>query len=144
MERFVGVGNPFAIRRPRAGESVLDVGCGVGLDVLVAGLLVGSSGRAVGIDLTPEMVELPRQLASAHPSGNVEIVVANVETLPFPDASFDSVISNAALNLVPDKDRAFDEIHRVLKPGGAFVVADLIALEDIPDSERTRPDAWST
>ena len=142
--RFVGVGNPFAVGRPTSGERVLDVGCGCGLDVFVAGHLAGRDGRSVGIDITPEMLELPRRLLGTGPLDNLEFLEADVESLPFDDGTFDRVISNGALNLVPDKDRALREIHRVLRAGGTFATADLLVTETVPASVLEDMDAWST
>lgn len=142
VERFVGVGNPFRVRGPVAGERVLDLGCGCGLDVFVAAQQVGPSGRAVGVDLTPAMLELARPFASDH--GQVELVEGSVERLPFADRSFDLVISNGALNLVPDKRAAYREAHRVLAPGGVLAVADLLVTEAIPPEVLASEDAWST
>ena len=144
VDRFVGVGNPFRIRMPNVGERVLDLGCGCGLDVFVAARLVGPEGSAVGIDLTPEMVEGARQAAADWPLKNVHVQVGEIEALPFSDGSFDLVISNGALNLVPDKDAAFSEAWRVLKPGGDFVAADLLVTETVPAEVLESLDAWST
>ena len=144
VDRFVGAGNPFAVERPEAGERVLDLGCGCGLDVFVAAQLVGSRGRAVGIDLTPEMLASAERAAAAWPLGNVELRVGDVEVLPFGDATFDRVVSNGVLNLVPDKDAAFSEACRVLRPGGRFVVADLLVTETVPAEVLASLDAWST
>jgi len=143
VERFVGVGNPFSLVRPRPGERVLDVGCGAGLDLLVASLLVGQTGLSVGVDLTPAMVEWARQAAGVWTMGPVELHEGSVEALPLADASFDVVISNGSLNLVPDKDAAFSEIARVLRPGGTFAAADLVVLESLPAEVAGRLDAWS-
>jgi len=144
VDRFVGVGNPLGIRRPRAGERVLDLGCGCGLDVFVAAALVGESGRAVGVDLTPEMVAWAQRYAGACPDGNVAFLPCAAEDLPFEDGTFDLVISNGALNLVPDKGAAFAEAHRVLRAGGTFAVADLLVTESIPAEVLSSMDAWST
>jgi ubiquinone/menaquinone biosynthesis C-methylase UbiE len=97
----------------------------------------------VGVDLTPEMVELVRKAAAAWTMGPVEVHEASVEALPLADASFDIAISNGALNLVPDKDAAFSEIARVLRPGGTFAAADLVVLESLPEEVACRLDAWS-
>jgi len=140
-DRFVGVGNPFGVQRPASGARVLDLGCGSGLDVFVAAVLVGAAGRAVGLDLTPEMLAWPRR----HVAGrNVEFHEGLIEALPFEDESFDMAISNGALNLVPEKDAAFREIFRVLVPGGAFAVADLLVTATVPEEVLKRMDAWST
>jgi ubiquinone/menaquinone biosynthesis C-methylase UbiE len=140
VDRFVGVGNPFRVRRPERGARVLDLGCGSGLDVFVAARLVGAEGRAAGVDLTPEMLAWPRR----HAAGSAEFHEALIEALPFPDGSFTLAISNGALNLVPDKDAAFREIFRVLAPGGAFAVADLLVTATVPEEVLRGMDAWST
>jgi arsenite methyltransferase len=141
--RFVGVGNPFRIRAVHAGERVLDVGCGCGLDAFVAATLVGPSGQVVGIDLTPEMLEWPREAQGEVRTENVCFMEAAVEALPFDDASFDLAISNGVLNLVPDKDAAFREIARVLRNGGDFVAADIVVMQTIPEEVLKSADAWS-
>lgn len=144
VDRFVGVGNPFRIRMPIVGERVLDLGCGCGLDVFVAGRLAGAEGRAVGIDLTPEMIADSQSVAATWPLQNVELRVGGIEALPFDEGSFDLVISNGVLNLVPDKDAAFSEAWRVLEPGGDFVAADLLVTETVPAEVLESLDAWST
>ena len=142
-ERFVGVGNPLRVRPPRPGESVLDVGCGCGVDTLVASQLVGPPGRAIGLDATPEMLDYPRNAGELHGCA-AAFVQGVVEQLPFVDGSFDLVISNGALNLATDKDRSFSEIARVLAPTGEMIVADLIVREAIPEHLLASMDAWST
>jgi len=144
LRRFVGVGNPFAVRPPRRGERVLDVGCGCGLDAFVASRMVGPEGRVVGLDLTAEMVRWPRAAAKAWPLGNLQFRVGFAEKIPFEDATFDEVISNGVLNLVPDKDAAFAEIARVLRPGGVFAAADLLVVDTVPAAVLADLDAWST
>jgi arsenite methyltransferase len=144
VECFVGVGNPFMIDRPRNGERVLDVGCGCGFDTYVASILVGDRGTAVGVDLTPEMLEVARRGLVSWTPHNIEFTEASAEQLPFADATFDLVISNGALNLIPDKDAAFRELSRVLRPGGRFVVADVLVDERIPDEVLDEADAWSS
>ena len=144
VDRFVGVGNPFRVRRPIPGESVLDLGCGCGMDVFVAARLVGPDGRAVGVDLTPEMIETAQQEAGDWPHGNAEFILGAVERLPFEDEAFDMVISNGALNLVPNKSAACSEAFRVLRAGGTFAVADLLVMESIPEDVLSNMDAWST
>ncbi len=143
VERFVGVGNPFALRRPREGQSVLDLGCGCGFDCFVASMLVGPRGRVVGVDLSPEMLQVPRRALGQWHVRNVQFVEASVEQLPLEEEAFDLVVSNGALNLVPDKDVAFREIRRVLRPAGQLAVADLLADEAIPEEVFARKDAWS-
>ncbi len=144
VDRFVGVGNPFQIQQPTPGQHVLDLGCGCGLDAYVAAHLVGATGRSVGLDMSSEMLTWAKQHAADWPLGNVEFKEGMIEALPFEDHSFDMVISNGVLNLVPDKDAAFQEIHRVLKPTGTFAAADLLVTETIPDEVLTSVDAWST
>ncbi len=141
---FIGVGNPFQLRRPERGERVLDIGCGCGLDVYVASLLVGAEGRSVGVDLTHEMLARPEGALAAWPLCNLEFREATAESLPFGDSVFDQVISNGVLNLVTDKDRAFREIWRVLRPGGTFAAADLLVVETMPPEVRESTDAWSS
>jgi SAM-dependent methyltransferase len=143
VERFVGVGNPFTIRQPATADRVLDVGCGCGLDTFVAALLVGPTGRSTGLDLTAEMLEWPRKAAAEFSLNNVGFQEDSAEKLPFEDASFDLITSNGVLNLVPDKDGAFAEICRVLRPGGVFAAADLLVVESIPETVLASEDAWS-
>lgn len=144
VEHFIGVGNPFDIRQPRPGERVLDVGCGCGFDAWVAAGLVGPDGRVVGVDLTPEMLGLARRALAEQDPGNLELHEGGVEALPFDDESFDQVITNGVLNLVPDKDAAFREIHRVLRPGGILAAADLLVIDTVPEEVLADADAWST
>ena len=142
-ERFVGVGNPFSLERPRDGDRVLDAGCGCGFDSFVASVLAGAGGSVVGVDLTPEMLEVARRGLASWPLRNMQFTEASVEDLPFEDAAFDLVISNGALNLVPHKATAFQELGRVLRPGGRFVAADLLVDEAIPEDILAEKDAWS-
>jgi arsenite methyltransferase len=143
VDRFIGVGNPFNLRLAQSGERVLDVGCGCGLDAFVAGAMVGTTGEVVGIDLSPEMLDWPRTAQEEIHARNLRFIEGSVEALPFEDASFDLVISNGVLNLVPDKDAAFHEIARVLRDDGDFVAADVIVMETIPEDVLKNLDAWS-
>jgi arsenite methyltransferase len=144
VERFVGVGNPFSVRPVRKGERVLDVGCGCGLDSFVSALQTGPEGLVYGIDLTPEMLEWAWKSKTKTAMDHLLFREASAEELPFEDASFDLVISNGVLNLVPNKDFAFREIARVLRPEGTFAAADLVVVESIPEETLASMDAWST
>src|SRR6266540_5159085 len=117
-ESFAGVANPFSLGRLEPGERVLDLGCGAGTDSLVAAQMVAPEGHVVGIDMTREMLDKARRAAGEMGAENVEFVEGEAEQLPFADASFDVVISNGVIDLVPDKDAVFSELHRVLAPGG--------------------------
>lgn len=142
--RFAGVGNPHRIGAIRPGEVVLDHACGAGMDLLLAARRVGPTGRAIGVDMTPAMREQARTAARA--AGLVEVmdVRAGVyESLPVETASVDVVISNGVVNLAPDKTRVFQEIVRVLKPGGRLYLADVIVQRELRLDARSNPDLWA-
>ena len=143
-EHFVGVGNPFSIINLKQGNKVLDAGCGSGLDSFAASLLAGPRGRVCGVDMTQEMLTLPRYYSDKSKNKNLEFYEASIEALPFEDNTFDVVISNGVLNLVPDKKTAFSELARVLKSGGVLAAADLVVMEEIPPEVLESKDAWST
>jgi arsenite methyltransferase len=143
VESFAGVANPFSLGRLQPGERVLDLGSGAGTDSLVAAQMVGASGRVTGIDMTPEMVERSRRSAEAMGAANVEFVEGEVETLPFPDASFDVVISNGVIDLIPDKDAVFREIFRVLEPGGRIQIADVTIQNPVSEEGKRDIDLWT-
>lgn len=123
-------GNPTAFASLREGETVVDLGCGGGLDVFLAADRVGPSGKAIGIDMTPEMLELSRRNAVGRE--NVEFIQATIDNMPIPDASVDCVISNCVINLAPDKPAVFREISRILKPGGRLAVSDIALKQPLP------------
>ncbi len=140
---FAGVANPFVLGALEPGERVLDVGCGAGTDSLVAAQMVGPDGRVAGVDMTPQMLEKARSSARELGVDNVEFLDAEAENLPFEDASFDVVISNGVIDLVPDKDAVFSEIHRVLAPGGRIQIADVTIQKPVSDEGRRNIDLWT-
>jgi SAM-dependent methyltransferase len=140
---FCGVGNPLALGEIAAGEIILDVGCGSGFDLFVAGRRVGPEGKVFGIDPTPEMVALAAECVVRSGMTNVKVRNAGSESLPYSDNFFDIVISNGVLNLTTRKHRSFVEIYRVLKPGGRLQFADIVLDEDLPDEMAGNLEAWS-
>jgi arsenite methyltransferase len=143
VESFAGVANPFLLGPINGGETVLDLGCGAGTDLLVAAQMVGPHGRAVGIDITPSMVERARQNAAEMGLENVEVYEGLIEDLPLPDESVDVVISNGVIDLVPDKDAVFSEIKRILKPGGRLQIADVVIHREVSEEAKRDIDLWT-
>ncbi len=141
-ESFAGVANPFSFGALLPGERVLDLGCGAGTDTLVAAQMVRPDGSVVGIDMTPQMLAKAR--ASATEMGaDVEFVESEAELLPFPDESFDVLISNGVIDLIPDKDAVFSEIFRVLRPGGRIQVADVTIQRPVSEEGKRNIDLWT-
>jgi arsenite methyltransferase len=142
-ESFAGVANPWELGRLSPGERVLDLGCGAGTDSLVAAQMVGGEGRVTGIDMTLEMLAKARSAATRMGAENVDFVEGEVERLTFPDGTFDVVISNGVIDLVPDKDAVFAELHRVLRPGGRIQIADVTIQNPVSEEGRRNIDLWT-
>ena len=142
-ESFAGVANPFSLGALEPGEDVLDVGCGAGMDTLVAAQMVGPTGSVTGIDMTPEMVANARSSVAEMRLDTVTIVEGSAEQLPFADASFDVVISNGVIDLIPDKDAVFSEITRVLRPRGRVQLADVTVQRPVSEESRRNIDLWA-
>lgn len=143
VEAFAGVGNPFSLRDLQAGEHVVDVGCGAGFDTLIAAQAVGRSGAVIGVDMTTEMLTKARDNAEVAGAVNVEFREGFAESLPVEDAWADVVISNGAINLCADKRAVFEQIHRVLRPGGILQFADIANGEPIPEDALRDIDLWT-
>jgi SAM-dependent methyltransferase len=143
IESFAGTGNPFSIDEIRRGELVVDIGCGAGIDSLIAARMVGPTGKVIGVDMTAAMLEKARHSAVGAQITNVEFREGYAEELPLPDAWADVVISNGVLNLMPDKTAALKEMARVLKPGGRLQIGDILVQKAVPDSARQKIDLWT-
>ena len=142
-ESFAGVANPWVHGRVEPGQTVLDLGCGAGTDLLIAAQMVGPEGRVIGIDMTASMLARARESAAAMDLHNVEVHQSLIESLPVEDASVDVVISNGVIDLVPDKDAVFGEIDRVLRPGGRLQIADVVIHKEVSEDARARIDLWT-
>ena len=140
---FAGVANHWLLGRVAQGATVLDLGCGAGTDLLIAAQMAGSSGHAIGVDMTAAMLDRARASADELGLANVELHESLIESLPLADASVDIVISNGVIDLVPDKDAVFDEIDRVLRPGGRLQVADVVIHHEVSEDARDRIDLWT-
>ncbi len=143
VESFAGVANPFSLGRLELGEQVLDLGSGAGTDSLVAAQMVGPEGHVTGIDMTPEMLAKARAAAAELGQQNIEFVAAEAERLPFDEASFDVVISNGVIDLIPDKDAVFSEIFRVLRPEGRIQIADVTIQQPVSEEGKRNIDLWT-
>jgi len=142
-ESFAGVANPFSLGQLEPGEDVLDLGSGAGTDLLVAAQMVGADGSVTGVDMTPEMIAKARASADELGLPNVEFVESEAEPLPFADGSFDVVISNGVIDLIPDKDAVFAELFRVLRPGGRLQLADVTIQRPVSEEGRRNIDLWT-
>jgi ubiquinone/menaquinone biosynthesis C-methylase UbiE len=143
VEASLGCANPVALADLRPGETVLDLGSGGGIDVILSARRVGPQGKVYGLDMTDEMLELARRNVDEAGVGNVELLRGLIEEVPLPGGSVDVVLSNCVINLTPDKPRALAEAFRVLRPGGRFAVADIVATRPIPPAVRRQVELWS-
>lgn len=143
IESFAGVGYPFLADEIKPGDTVVDIGAGSGVDVLIAGLKAGRSGRVVGIDMTPAMIEKARENIRKSGMEHVEIVEGRADEIPLADDSADVVTSNGVINLVPDKQRAFREIRRILRPGGTIQISDIVLAKPVSGDSKANPQLWA-
>ena len=141
IESFAGTGNPFSLGEITPGERVVDVGSGAGIDSLIAAKLAGPTGRVIGVDMTPQMLDKARQAAGDRT--NVEFLEGHAEALPVEDGWANVVISNGVINLCPDKLGVFRELHRVLKPGGRIQIADILVHKAVPDEAKNNVELWT-
>jgi SAM-dependent methyltransferase len=142
IESFAGTGNPFAMGVLAAGERVVDIGSGGGIDSLIAARMVGPTGEVVGIDMTPAMLKKARAAAADSGIDNVEFREAYMEELPVPSGWADVVISNGVLNLTPDKQKAVREMFRVLRSGGRLQIGDILVAREVPEGAKKNIDLW--
>jgi arsenite methyltransferase len=140
---FAGTGNPFRSGHLKPGERVVDVGSGAGIDSLIAAQMVGPSGKVIGVDMTPAMLEMARKSASLAGAGHVEFREGLAESLPIADGWADVVISNGVLNLLPDKLAALREMARVLKPTGRLQIGDILVQQAVPEDAKQQIDLWT-
>ena len=142
LAAFCGVGNPFSLGTIHPGEAVLDIGCGAGVDSLVAAHLVGPAGRVIGVDVTAEMIAKARSNLERLDLPQVSFQIGEAESLPFPDHDFHVIISNGVLNLTLNKKKVLAEAYRVLKPGGRFMVADQVLVAALPPELANNVANW--
>ena len=141
IESFAGTGNPFSLGALAHGERVVDIGCGAGIDSLIAAGMVGPEGAVIGIDMTPSMLE--KAQAGGRDLDHVEFRLGFGEELPVPDGWADVVISNGVVNLMPDKQDAFTEMARVLRPGGRIQIGDILVDRPVPENEKEKIELWT-
>jgi SAM-dependent methyltransferase len=140
----LGCGNPTGIGALEAGQTVVDLGSGAGIDCFLAARMVGPEGRVIGVDMTPAMLDRAREAARKGGFTNVEFRMGEIEHLPVADATVDAVISNCVVNLSPDKGQVFREAHRVLRPGGRLMVSDIVTKGELSESVRNDPDLYAS
>jgi SAM-dependent methyltransferase len=143
IESFAGTGNPFSLGEIRPGERVIDIGCGAGIDSLIAAKKVGSDGKVIGIDMTEAMLDKARQACEEAGFRQVEFRYGHAENLPVPDGWADLVISNGVLNLTSDKKATFREMARALNPKGRLQIGDILVQKKVPDSAKRKIDLWT-
>ena len=143
IESFAGTGNPFSLGEIQPGERVIDIGCGAGIDSLIAAKKVGSKGKVIGIDMTEAMLTKARQAGEEAGFSQVEFRNGHAENLPVPDGWADVVISNGVINLTPDKAVTLREIARVLKPEGRIQIGDILVQKQVPESEKRKIELWT-
>jgi len=143
VESFAGVGYPFMVEAIKKGDAILDIGSGSGTDVLISSLLTGPAGKVYALDMTMAMRSKLQSNVQKASASNIELIEAEAESIPLPDASVDVVTSNGVLNLVPDKKKAFQEIFRVLKPGGRVQIADIVVSQEVSEACRQNPKLWA-
>jgi SAM-dependent methyltransferase len=142
IESFAGTGNPFLSRPVAPGERIVDVGCGAGIDSLIAASMAGPDGSVIGLDMTPEMLDKARASAAERGFGRIEFHHGHAESLPVADDWADVVISNGVVNLCPDKPQVFREIYRVLRPGGRIQIGDIAVQKAVPESAKRDINLW--
>jgi arsenite methyltransferase len=143
VDSFAGTGNPFVFGDLLPGDTVVDVGCGAGLDTLIAAQQVGPSGRVIAVDMTPEMLRKTEAGARELGLTNVEVREGHAENLPVDDQAADVVISNGVVNLCPDKLAVFRQLHRVLKPGGRLQIGDILVHKEVPQAAKEDLELWT-
>ena len=140
---LAGTGNPFSMGEPTPGENVVDIGCGAGFDSFLAAAMVGPTGSVVGVDMTPEMLAVAQDAASAAGIGQIDFRQGHAEELPVDDGWADLIISNGVVNLCPDKNHVFSEMRRKLRPGGRIQIGDILVTREVPQGAKNDIDLWT-